>query len=131
LAARISTWDPAMSGWPVDQTGWRISMTGKDSILIGGTMPFGMTVSEPMLTDIFSQWDMAGWEMGRLRRSRRKTNNIDRARFRFCLASRCLGLGGMGYGRASLKLALPLIMGNAAEFLPGFLLSNFDVANCQ
>jgi hypothetical protein len=103
LVARISIWDPAMSGWPVIQSGWNVFMDGKDTTLIGETTPFAMIVSELMLTDMFSQWDMAGRKTERPRRSRRKTNNIDRARFWFCLASRCLELGGtagMG-GRAS------------------------------
>jgi len=50
-------------------------MAGKETILIGETTPFAMTVSETIATDIFSQ----GMTIGKMlhRRKRRKTTNID------------------------------------------------------
>jgi hypothetical protein len=48
-----------MSGWLVIQFGWSVSAGGRDTMLIGETEPFIMIVSEPMPTDIFSQWAMA------------------------------------------------------------------------
>jgi hypothetical protein len=121
LVARISIWDPAMSGWPVIQSGWSVFMDGKDTMLIGETTPFAMIVSELMLTGMFSQWGTAGQKTQRPRRSRRKTNNIDRARFRFCLASRCLELGGTAVWEGGRQARPPcVIVGEAAEFLHEF-----------
>ena len=125
-----------MSGWPVIQSGWSVFMDGKDTMLIGETTPFAMIVSELMLTVILRQcvtntigiFNPVMASRKKPLRRKIKTNNIDRARFRFCLASRCLGLGGTGYGRAGLKLALPVIVGNVAESLHGFFI-NFDVVN--
>jgi hypothetical protein len=71
-----------MSGWAVIQSGWSVFTGGKETMLIGGITPFATIISELMPTDMFSQWDMAGRETERPRRSRAKADNIDQR----CLA---------------------------------------------
>jgi hypothetical protein len=51
----ITILGPAMSGCFVNRSGWSVSMDGKEAMLIGGTTPFAMTITERITMGMFSQ----------------------------------------------------------------------------
>ena len=61
-ATSITIWDPAMFGCSVNRSDWNDFMDGKEAMVIGGTTPFAMTVTERIAMDMFSRGVMSGRE---------------------------------------------------------------------
>jgi hypothetical protein len=62
-----------MSGWSVNHSGWSVSMDGKETIMIGATMPLTMIITEKTPMDMFSQGMVSRQRLHR-RRTKSMTN---------------------------------------------------------